>query len=72
MPPEPENNIMPDEITRTDLEKILSNLVNNQEMLEASMKPIAQLMFAKLESLTAAGFSRAEAMELLKQRGLNA
>jgi len=63
---------MQNEFTRTDLEKILRNLVDNQEMLEASMKPIAQLMFAKLESLTAAGFSRAEAMDLLKQRGLNA
>jgi hypothetical protein len=63
---------MQNEFTRTDLEKILRNLVDNQEMLEASMKPIAELMHAKLTSLMVAGFTREEAMDLLKTRGLNA
>ena len=57
---------------RSEMEANMNVLLDNQEFLEASMKPLAELMHSKLLALIEAGFSREEAMELLKQRGLNA
>jgi len=57
-------------LDRQNLERLMKTLLDNQEMMEASMKPLAQLLYSKLSALTAAGFSREEAMELIKARGL--
>lgn len=54
------------------MEEVMKNVLDNQEFLEASMKPIAEMMYCKLKALIAAGFSRPEAMDLIKERGLNA
>jgi hypothetical protein len=59
-------------LKRPDLEKMLKNLVDHQETIEASMKPLSQLMFSKLSAMVEAGFTREEAMDMLKARGLNA
>lgn len=57
---------------RKEMEENVRTLIDNQEFLEASMKPLAELMQAKAKALEEAGFSREEAIELLKARGLNA
>jgi len=57
---------------RTEMEANMRLLLDNQEFLEAAMKPLGQLMFSKLMSLIDAGFTREEAMDLIKSRGLNA
>ena len=57
---------------RQNLQRTIKALVENQELLEASMKPMAQLLKAKLDALITAGFTREEAMEIIKARGLEA
>lgn len=63
---------MADKLDRAAMEEVMKNVLDNQEFLEASMKPIAEMMYCKLKALIAAGFSRPEAMDLIKERGLNA
>lgn len=57
---------------RSDMEQAMKILLENQEFLEASMKPLAQLLRCKMTALVEAGFTREEALELIKARGLNA
>jgi len=63
---------MSEGMDREALEKTMKALLANQEVLEMAMKPIAQLTKVKLDSLVNAGFSRQEAMEIIKARGLEA
>ena len=63
---------MSDPFNRKQMEEMLSLLLSHQEMLEASMKPLSELLFSKFRSLVEAGFTRDEAMEIIRTRGLNA
>ena len=62
---------MNEELNRSTMESALQMLVQNQELLEASMKPMAELLHAKLAALVAAGFRRDEALSIIMARGLN-
>lgn len=57
---------------RHEIQEMLKMLVDNQELLEASMTPLAELLAAKVNALEKAGFTREEALDLIKARGLNA
>ncbi len=59
-------------INREHLEEMLRLLVNNQELLEATMKPLAQLLHSKYAALIQAGFTKEQALEIIKYRGINA
>lgn len=63
---------MSKEFDRSAMEKHLKILLENQEFLEAAMVPIAQMLKSKLDALVQAGFTRQEAMEIIKARGLDA
>ena len=57
---------------RCDFEKILKNFTDNQEVLEASQTALAQILKSKFDALKASGFSEAQALEIIKARGLEA
>ena len=59
-------------MNREEIETILKNVTDNQELLEASFKPIAELFFQKYKSLVDAGFTEEQAMGIVTARGLNA
>ena len=63
---------MSEGIGRTEMEKMMKHLIENQEFLEAAMKPLAQLLYAKHKALVDAGFTREEALVIIQTRGLNA
>jgi len=62
-------NEMPD---RAHIEKSLKSVLDSQELLEATFKPLSQMLFQKYTALVEAGFSRDEALAIIKERGLNA
>ena len=61
---------MNEETSREALERMTKDLIANQEVLEVSMKPLAQLTKARLDALVGAGFTRGEALDIIKARGL--
>ena len=60
------------ELNRNEMEKTIKELVDNQEFLESAMKLLAELLYAKLDAMVKAGFSRQEALDIIKIRGFNA
>lgn len=65
-------DLMDGDFNRQDMEKAMKFLLDNQEFLEASQNALAQITKAKLDALVSAGFTRTEAMEIIKARGLSA
>lgn len=58
-------------VSREQIEATIKNIVDNQEMLEATFKPLAEMLFQKREALVNAGFTLEEAMQLIAARGLH-
>jgi uncharacterized protein YjgD (DUF1641 family) len=58
-------------LNREHLEEMLRTIANNQELLEATMRPLAQLLNTKYVALIEAGFTMEQALEIIKFRGLN-
>lgn len=55
---------------QADLQKNLKALVDGQELMEAAMKPIAEMMKVKYEALLKVGFTKEDALAILCARGV--
>jgi len=59
-------------MNREEMQESIRLMTQNYELVEAGMRPIAEMFKAKFDSFVKAGFDEDQAMELLCARGLNA
>ena len=48
----------------------INGIVANKELMETCQQEVSKLLFARFESLKAAGFSDTQALEIVKVRGI--